>query len=470
MGTARKTGTLVCGGNVAALVCGERLLAAGEEVLVLSPGEFPGGHFRGVTCGGVQYDAGMNFFEFTSCRDDPAACLDSYDPRVKSDCGRFAGRVRRYVEEELGVATVEVETPRLYHAGSWHGDFVIPDRLRGLTGLPPRLRERLAEDLRGLTTPPELHPRNKDRSPAFREAGLEQVSRACHGGVFHEEFIEPLCRKITGAGSSRMLAYYHRLAWLPLFWPETLKSWFSGKPQPLPGARFHYAASGRMADPVDVLTARLRRRRALATGAVAGGGLKRSPFEAALESGERIRAENLVWAGDWTGLARIEGRAAEPFDAAGISCAFFLTDSRHLRIPFSTAFIVDAAIPCYRVTQFDRCAGKTRGAARLCMEFNSGLLGRDASLEDCWRMLAGLGVVDPGAPAPGGGLRHFDRALLLPTPRNRRLHAELEESFAGTGPRFLPIGGSSGFSATSFNDQVVQGLKAARSIVRGSGP
>ena len=466
---ARKIKTLVCGNSIAALVCGERLLAAGEEVLVLSPDDYPGGHFRGVVCDGVPYDVGMNFFEFTSYRDDPAASLESYDPRVKNDSGRFVSHVRRYLEEELGVETVRCETPRLYHAGRWYDDFIISDRLCSLAELPSTLRDRLARNLQELTTPPALHARYKNRSPAFRQAGLEQVSRANHGDVFHEEFIEPLCRKITNSGSGRLLAYYHRLAWLPVFWPETLKSCFSGKPQPLPEVQFHYPASGRMADLIDVLTGRLRRGKALETAAFAAGGLKLpDPVEVTLGSGEVIHPENLVWAGDWTKLARIQGRAPQPFDMANISCAFFETDSGHLQTPFSTAFIVDAAIPCYRITQFDHCAGKTSGAVRLCMEFNTDRLGEVGSLERCWKMLVDLGVVEQGAPTAKGRLQHFHRALLLPTPGNYGLHADLEKSLSGHKPAMVALAGSSGFSSTSFNDQVVQGMKAAAAIRRGA--
>ena len=465
----RNLKTLIYGNSIAALVCGEQLLVAGEEVLVLSPNNFFGGHFRGIHSDNVHYDVGMNFFEFTSYHGDRSASIASYNPKIKNDSGRFVNHVRRYIEEHLGVATVQIETPQMYLGGRWYEDVIISDRLKSLAKLPSTLQERLAKDLRGLKTPKELHARNKNQSPAFLEADLETVSRANHGDAFHEEFIEPLCGKITNLSSRRLLAYYHRLTWMPIFYPETLKSYFSENPQPLPDVQFHYPASGRMTDPINILTERLREKKALETGSIASQGMKLSdPVVVTLDNGEKIRPENFVWAGDWTNMAQIRGDSPEPFDMANIRCAFFETESRHLQTKFSTAFIVDRTIPCYRITQFDHCAGKNSGSSRLCMEFNADHLGEIDSVEVFWKMLVDLGVVKQGSPTAKGHVKTFKRALMLPTPRNYKLYSDLEKSFVSKRPTLVAIGGSSGFSSTSFNDQVIQGMKAARAIQEGS--
>ena len=465
----RNIKTLICGNSIAALVCGEQLLAAGEEVLVLSPNDFFGGHFRGIHSGNVHYDVGMNFFEFTSYHGDSSASLKSYNPKIKNDSGRFVNHVRRYIEENLGVATVQIETPQMYLGGRWYEDVIISDRLKSLAKLPSTLQERLAKDLRDLKTPNALHARNKNQSPVFLEADLEIVSRANHGNVFHEEFVEPLCGKITNLSSSRLLAYYHRLTWMPIFYPETLKSYFSENPQPLPDVYFNYPVSGRMTDPINILTERLREKKALEIGSIASQGMKLSdPVVITLDNGEEIRPENFVWAGDWANLAQIRGDSPEPFDMANITCAFFETESRHLQTKFSTAFIVDRTIPCYRITQFDHCAGKTSGSSRLCMEFNADHLGAIDSLEVFWKMLVDLRVVNQGSPTAKGHVKNFKRALMLPTPRNYKLHSDLEKSFVNNKPPLVAIGGSSGFSSTSFNDQVIQGMKAAKAIQEGS--
>ena len=371
----RKIKNLVCGNSVAALVCGERLLASGEDVLVLSPNDFLGGHFRGIDIDNVHYDLGMNLFEFTAYRDEPDACIENYDPKTKNDSGRFVSHVKRYVEDELRVKTVQIETPKMYFQGEWYDDFIISDCFESLQKLPSDLQERIAKELDNLRTPCNLHAANKNCSEAFAEADLEKISRANHGDLFHQEFIEPLCRKITNTGSNRLMAYYHRLAWLPVFYPETLKSYFSDTPSPVKKLRFNYPASGESAEPVKVLTDRLNQNGAIEINPMAECGIKLSDSIVVLENGEKIHTENLVWANDWANLARATGANAPPFEAANITCAFFEVESAHVRKRFSTAFIVDGVTPCYRITQFDSCAGKTPETSRFCLEYNTDYTG-----------------------------------------------------------------------------------------------
>ena len=460
--------TLICGNNIASLVCGEQLLAAGEEVLLLSPNAFFGGHFRGIDINNVHYDIGMNFLEFTSYRNEPSASVKSYNQTIKNDSGRFVNRIRRYIEENLGVATVPVETPKMYFGGRWYEDFIISDRLGSLAKLPPTLRGKLAKNIQNLETPEELHTRNKNTSTTFMRADLEKISRANHGDVFHEEFIEPLCRKITNLGSSRMMAYYHRLAWLPIFHPETLKSYFSENPQPLPDVHFRYPASGQSDDPINILVGRLREKNALKISPIAFRGVQFSePTVVTLENGDEIHAENFIWGNDWATLSRITGGSPQPFDMANITCVFFEINAGHLQRTFSTAFIVDGTTPCYRITQFDSCAGKTSGSSRICMEFNTDNLENKDSLEEFWKTLVELEVVNKKASAYNGQVKHFQQALLLATPKNCRLYSDLEKSFTDKNPAVSSMTGVGGFSSTSFNDQIIQGMKAAVSILEG---
>ena len=461
--------TLIYGNNIASLVCGEQLLAAGEEVLVLSPNAFFGGHFGGIDINNVHYDIGMNFLEFTSYRAEPSASVKSYNQTIKNDSGRFVGRIRSYVEENLGVATVRVETPEMYLGGRWYEDFIISDRLGSLAKLPPTLRGKLAKDIQNLEPPEALHARNKNTSTAFLRASLEEISRANHGDVFHETFIEPLCRKIINLSSSRIMAYYHRLAWLPIFYPETLKACFSGNPQPLPNVHFNYPESGQSVDPITILIGRLREKNALKISPIAFRGIKFSePTVVTLENGDEIYAENFIWGNDWAKLSRITGDdSPQPFDMANITCVFFEIDAGHLQRTFSTAFIVDGTTPCYRITQFDSCAGKTSGSSRICMEFNTDNLENTNSLEEFWKTLVDLGVVKKEASAYNGQVKHFQRALLLATPKNYQLYSDLEKSFTDKNPAISSMTGVGGFSSTSFNDQVIQGMKAAVSILEG---
>ena len=464
----RKIKNLICGNSVAALVCAERLLARGEEALVLSSNGFWGGHFGGLDINGTHYDLGMNLFEFTSYRDEPNARIETYDPKTKNDSGRFVNHIRNYIEDELGVKTVQTETPQMYFQGEWYDDFIISDRFESLSKLPPSFQKELAEDLGGLKTPNELHASKKNRSKDFAEADLEKVSRANHGNLFHREFIEPLCGKITNMGSNRLLAYYHRLAWLPLFYPETLKSYLSDNHQAIKGVVFNYPVSGDAAEPIKVLTDRLKQNGVLEINPLAEGELTLSdPVVAVLETGEEIYAENLVWAGDRAKLAHATGWNMQPLDAANITCAFFEIKSEGIKKHFSSAFIVDGDIPCYRITQFDRCAGAKTDTSRICMEFNTDKAKDINSPDFCMDILQTLKVADTKTVVLKEDIKNFKQALMLPTPENLKAYSEMDKVVEGAISPALAIGGTGGFSSTSFNDQVVQGMKAAQFIAEG---
>ena len=105
-----------------------------------------------------------------------------------------------------------------------------------------------------------LHSSRKTSDSGFASLDFEQASIANHGYTFHDTFIEPFCRKVTGLDTSVLSALYHRLAWAPLFYPETLLDALRGVPTSLPATTFSYPASGSLASMVHAIDAALRQR------------------------------------------------------------------------------------------------------------------------------------------------------------------------------------------------------------------
>lgn len=145
---------------------------------------------------------------------------------------------------------------------------------------------------------------------------LDVVSKYLNGELFHAAFIEPMCLKITGLPSAQISAKHHRAIWLPLYWPQTLRS-----RQSIP-TKFYYPAAG-----------------------YAGSVLSHTG------AGENVREP--------------AARPAREFSAAELSIAYVTAVPRSR---FSVLFVVDDS-PIYRITDQDACAGLDPEFHRYVVEY-----------------------------------------------------------------------------------------------------
>lgn len=151
------------------------------------------------------------------------------------------------------------------------------------------------------------------------DVSFEFVSRFQHGDSFHETFIEPMCRKITGRPSREIAAKYHRAIWLPLYWPQTLRARASIR------TPFYYPTAG-----------------------YAGNAL------ACLSGTPEYSGKSATWHNN-----------DSQTDSISISLAFVVAAPRRT---FSVLFVVDDS-PIYRITDMDACAGIDAPEHRLIVEY-----------------------------------------------------------------------------------------------------
>lgn len=62
----------------------------------------------------------------------------------------------------------------------------------------------------------------------FLNSSYFDVSMANHGKTFHDLLIEPFCKKTFNMSSKDCPALLHRIAWTPLYYPETLLNGING--------------------------------------------------------------------------------------------------------------------------------------------------------------------------------------------------------------------------------------------------
>ncbi len=456
---------MVAGSNLAAMVAAESIADAGTEVTLVNPAPHWGAHFAGIELDGRRFDPGMVLFEFSAFNNEPHPDVLGYDAEKRNDCGRFAALVARYVGTR--VLTVEVPQPAMWLGGRVLPDMVISNRIEALALLDGPTRDRIRDELAAICAdgPGRLHASRKTLEPRFAAADLATVSIANHGRTLHEALFEPLCRKILGVSCAEILATFHRAAWLPLFYPETLLSQFGPAPQRLPQTRFHYPAEGTASALARVLGATVEAHPRIRI-------LRTTVRKIALPSvdmadGSGVAAANMVWTLDPGSLIAAADPAATRADhaRASIGMCFIALPQQQLRMAVSTLFVADPEYAIYRITDQENCAGITAAEHRLVVEFSPGALGRrglnDATAQQqaIVHELVALGLIATPQSVAYCAIKILNNALMIPDTANRDTFRQQRDWLRRHLPAVKLAGLSAGFYAGAMNDQIVQGLK-----------
>lgn len=460
---------VVIGNGLSALVAAQSLGDAGIDVVLLNQSTIWGGHFRSLEILDTQFDLGMTLYEFGSFNSAEEASLASYNSNIRNDCGRFVNQVRDYVTSRIDMAPVP--DLMMYMQGRLRPDIFISNRVDALRDLAPGTQAQMEAELKLIVghIDASVHASEKSHSGYFDELDLEAASVANHGRSFHDLFIEPFCTRALGVPTREILGRFHRGAWLPLYYPETLLSQFTDAPQRLPVTRFHYPshASAAAITSAVYFEVSIHPRVQIVHGTPTR--IRRtSHYEIALETGEKIRAKELVWSSDLNSLCQaleVESKRAK-YQSAGVGICFLLVPASRISRRISSIFVLDSTC-VYRITNQDVCAGATPSKDRLVIEFDARYFERAGILEPehQWREIAidlqRIGLLEEDDPGISWSIRYFKEALVLPTKDNRTIVGEQRRRILESLPEVQLIGPSAGFGAGSMNDQIVQGLKIA---------
>lgn len=455
---------VLAGSNLAVIVAALELAQLGQRVLFASDGKAGGGHFAGLRVDGYAFDIGMVLLEKTASvlqSDD----LGSYDPAKRNDCARFFGLVSTYLDRHL--ETRRAPCLEVRFRGGWYPDFILSNRLDFLAEMPSR--DRLLVELEAASPKADLHASNKATHALYDTLEYSRASRFNHGASLHKHCFEPLCRKILGVSSDRLLARYHRLGWLPLYYPETLASSLrEGRPV-IDEYPYWTTADGFVGALVECIYRRLIEHPNI--------NLLETQLEAISTENGVVRVRDnqgrcyfgtrLVLGLAAERVAQLCGLLALP-KPAGVTLIVVLGLVRReaIRDGKACVLIADHEYAAYRITDQDALAGLNPPWHRVSIEANLEFfqqrypqggdfakflaeelvrLGLIVSVED-FRTLKALTVCN---------------ALPLPTAELLTIPAcpqGLGEKLPGT----ELTGNLLGFGVASMNDQIIQGLKVAR--------
>ena len=447
---------LLIGNGLAILIGAYEIARRGQAVRLLTDGKPLGGHFAGTEIDGQGFDLGMMMLEEVI----PArtgADLRTYDPSVRNDWTRFGDRASRWLREHVDL--VRVPTPECLLEGKRVPDYLIANRLEAMVG---------ADAPNRVSRNDPRHPSHKYESGIYDSLTYAQASSLNHGARLHERFIEPFVRKLMGVSSDAFLARYHRAAWVPLFYPETLAQAVRSDPTGLVEYPFWTTPKGYVGQlvldireklkkmpHVSVLTAPLRSLRQ-----------QNGKWIAVLNSSDTYESSRLA-------LGLTPDRACVllgiPMSttslAASVTVLFAKVRSDRISTPQFCTMLLDDELSAYRLSDQDALAGLDPEWHRVTIESSPQLLASryptvsaEAALKHELAALLGVPEFDDVAITP---LKCFtaQNALAVPTAKEVARASALSAALALVAPGAVLTGSMLGYGMASLNDQLVQGIK-----------
>lgn len=481
---------LLVGNSLAVLVAATERAYRGLETTIINPGGPLGGYFSGVTALGRLHDAGMLLYEFQSYSEPASApSLESYDPMKRNDVGRFCSVVRRYVHSHQH--TQPASMPHMWVDGKLLPDMLLGNHaasVKALSNSSAIRRELSAIEAQVKIESRLWHPANKTAWPLdgsapadwmFTEGSkpfnCDSLSVQIHGRTLHDTVFAAFARQVMNRDASHLSALYHRMPWLPMYWPETLLSAFSAEGTTMMPTTFHYPDQGTVAALCNQLAVLVRgipginliEDRILQVSRTA------QHFEVQTERHGRVAAHRMGWAmAPGQGVTLAGGKAAPMnHERLPLILGFIKLPVDSLERSMSVVHAVSADTGVYRVTNSTQCgAPNDDGFATLVVEANPNRFnsfhacGTDdaAVLKAMMRDLRTMGLVRDGARASAFELRRFDGALPLPTHSAVSHFLADREELLKRLPGVEPMGSSAGPFAIGLSDQIVQGLQMAR--------
>jgi hypothetical protein len=455
--------SILVGNNLALLVAAAELVNKGRRVTLLTEGKKLGGHFAGVEIEGIDFDVGMVFFERCSSN-GRASDLLSYDACQRYDWTRFGDLISGWIDTK--VELVQAPTPESLVCGRRVPDYLIANRLDFFSGQPLRVNRFSITDAR--------HASNKNMAGVYDKLSYAEAANFNHGSSWHQNFIEPFVNKVFGVTSADFLARFHRAAWAPLYYPETLELARQLKPTGLPEYRFWTSSSGFLGDLVRNINKIL-----LASDNVE---ISKSDISSISNIGRGFEVEmsdKRMYRSDCLAVGLASDRAIQLFGipfafdgaAASVILLFALVRVDRMRASHGCTMVVDGDYAAYRVTDQDALAGLNPEWHRIVLEASPHDVRRihpGKSVETALREeLISLVEVPSQDTESVRVLRCFvaNNAVPIPTANYVAEGARVAEELAVVAPGARFTGGLLGYGVASLNDQILQGLKISEEFL-----
>jgi protoporphyrinogen oxidase len=455
--------TVIVGNALAGMVSALELAKAGTKVTLVNPGGPLGGYFAGLEIDGVMFDAGLVKFELDGYLSQQSK-LSTYDPKLRNDVGRFMNIVHAWA---LQYATLhQFDMPKMWLQNKAYDDVVLSNAYHTFSQLP--FAQASIQELQ-VQPAAEIHAREKSHGERYHTLDYLTASLANHGKSMHDNIIAPYLMKAQGVTADKMLARYHRVAWLPLFYPNTLLDSFMGKPVALNPTVFHYPKQGAIGGICQQVKQQVLNHPNITYVQQPVRSVEKTDkgWWVQLNEGS-VEGGHLVWTGAPAALLKALGKtpAVAQEIKSPIAVLFLRIKKADIQNVYTILHVLDMDKCAYRITNQTACADNHSDDMNIVVEFNQDyfkkLYGEPATdeviVEKLIAELATMGMVSANTQPLIAAVKRIPGGFLVPDAAARDAWEADQQAVAQLYPDIALLAMSSGFFATSLNDQVVQGL------------
>jgi len=454
---------VVFGNSIAALVASITLAKKkNNNILLINPKDFWGGHFNSIKIGSEKFDIGMFLYEFDSLKIKNLS-PKKYENKNFQNSQYFVSNIKKFINQFF--LTKEISPIKIFYNKSFYEDYLISNNLSFLNKI--KLKEKIKNDLNkiniGLLKKKKIHPSYKRLSNIFLKKNLYQISLRNHGKTFHDNFIEPLCKKILFCSSKDIMAKFHRVPWLPLYWPETLKKQLSEQNN-LKTFKFEYPHKSHGTLITKKIVKNVEKQKNITTVLSMQNTSIKIKNKNFFVNNQKILAKNFIFGGDFRDFLKIKKiKINENFSKTSIGLIFMTTQTKNIKKQFSVINFIESKFFFYRIVNQSSINHKTN-YSNISIEFNKEYLNfcleRDkVKFEKLLKeSLKEIGIFS-NIKKIKFTTKIFDNVYMHPNKKNYKMYKSNYNQISKFIPKSNLIGPSSGFYLSSFNDQIIQGLK-----------
>lgn len=467
MDSGLKYDWVIYGNNISSLVLADKLGQKNKRVLLVQSGNKWGGIFSGIQFENNLFDIGMINFEF-DLFGNPSGSLKDYNNDKKNDLSNYINFVKEYVCQFIDIH--KLPTPQMIFKSNFFADIVISNEFEFLLKLDDTNKNKIKSELEHIiANENKLHARQKRDFPdLFEKNSLYDVSVANHGETFHNLVIEKICQKVLALSSKDFPAFTHRGCLAPLYYPETLLSYFTDNPQVLKPTVFSYPNADNFGEIVKKIYSSVLKRPTVTI--LENTEVKKINFAQQFEiqtAEKSFYGHKFGWCSDLVQLANLMKIQSKDFNEIltkrDLDLFFLLVKKSGVKKDFSVLIDVEEDSPFYRITNQSICSQVDSEYSKIILEANSKFFKdnlTDSEVEVVLAKHLEKYGIDHHSVKKIKYLR-AKNALTVPQAGAVQKFIKYRDEILNLYKNLHVLGTGSGYWSTTFNDQVLQALVLA---------
>ena len=299
--------SFIIGHNLSALVSANILSHVDYPFQLISQSFNWGGFFRGVSFNDSIYDIGSIYIELDAMHKKTNDQILNYDDLRLNESAHFMAFIRDFYAD-LKIDLRKISSPKMVLNGRIHEDCLLSNNLTFLRSLSKEQKALINSDTNLNNDHNQFHPSKKTEWPV--SYSLDEVSRMNHGDFFHINIIEPFIQKLTNQRSRDMSAKYHRLLWVPMYYPQTILDSLDSDTTSLMVTDFYYPHNQCYCDVINDIMSNINASNVY------------SSTDLSFTDVENYLTNNSVWTWPLNTVLASKHKVVPAFDAESIGCVF----------------------------------------------------------------------------------------------------------------------------------------------------